>query len=403
MRARITKRLVDSIAATETEQVVTDTELRGFCLRVLPSGVKRYDVRYLLDGRRRRYKIAEHGVLTADQAREEARRVLGLVALGQDPAEDREATRHSGAVADLVERFLAARAPELKASTLDCYRRVLAGYVVPALGAYRVAAVTRADVQALHSRASVGHAYQGNRVLAVVKLLFAWAEQVGERRPGTNPGRGIRANRERPRHRLLTAAEIGRLGAALRLAEPTGIPDDRQRPRPEDPYAVLALRLLLLTGCREGEILHLRWEHVDLERRWLTLPDSKTGPKVEPLGAPAVALLAGVERLSPWVVPGWPLMRHRTSLDHTWHRVRRHAGLADVRIHDLRHAFASIAAAGGQGLPIIGAILGHAKAQTTQRYAHLAISPLLAAADLVSAEIAAALEGKSGEVVKIGR
>ena len=168
-----------------------------------------------------------------------------------------------------------------------------------------------------------------------------------------------------------------------------------------------ALRLLIFTGARVNEILGLRWEHVDLQRGLLRIPDSKTGAKAIQLNAPALELLAGRHEErggSSWVIPGHVPGEHLVNLGKIWRRIRERAELEDVRLHDLRHSFASMGAAAGLSLPLIGALLGHRQPSTTQRYAHLADDPVRSASELVGSRIAAALEGRDdGEVIEIGR
>jgi integrase len=180
---------------------------------------------------------------------------------------------------------------------------------------------------------------------------------------------------------------------------------DRRRLHSELPAGVAALRLLIFTGARVSEILNLRWENVDFERGLLRIPDSKTGAKTIQLNAPALELLAkryegrGDSR---WVIPGEVPGERLVNLGKIWRRVRKRAELEDVRLHDLRHSFASVGAAAGLSLPLIGALLGHRQASTTQRYAHLADDPVRNASELVGARIAAALDGhEDGELVEI--
>jgi integrase len=214
--------------------------------------------------------------------------------------------------------------------------------------------------------------------------MFSMAELWGLRPDGSNPRRHIKKYPEEKRERFLSPAELRRVGEVLREMEVEAV---------ELPSAIAAVRLLILSGCRLGEVMTLRWEHVDLDGRALRLPDSKTGPKVVHLGQPAVAVLRGIRRLpdNPWVIVGTKLGGRLTDLQPFWQRVRARAGLKDVRIHDLRHTYASIAVAAGQGPPMIGKLLGHTQVQTTARYAHLAADPLRAAADQVAEALAAAL------------
>jgi integrase len=208
----------------------------------------------------------------------------------------------------------------------------------------------------------------------------------------------------------MTGAELERLGAAIREAETKGIPWDADERKPKakhlpkaknrftkvSPFAAAAIRLLLFTGCRLREILHLKWKQVDLERGLLFLADSKTGRKTVILNAPALAVLTGLDRLGAYVVPGDDPEKPRADLKRPWEAVGRRAGLGGVRLHDLRHTYASFGAGGGLGLPIIGKLLGHTQASTTQRYAHLDADPLRRASEAIGGRIAAALAGKRG-------
>jgi integrase len=163
--------------------------------------------------------------------------------------------------------------------------------------------------------------------------------------------------------------------------------------------AAAAIRLLILTGCRVGEILTLRWESVDFKQRCLRLADSKTGPKAVPLNAPALEVLAGLEPgIGPWVIRGRKVGAPLVNLAKPWRRVCEQAKLDDVRVHDLRHSFASVGAGSGQTLLVIGALLGHTQATTTERYAHLSDDPIRAASEAIGARIAAAMAGKEAKV-----
>jgi integrase len=190
--------------------------------------------------------------------------------------------------------------------------------------------------------------------------------------------------RERKVERFLSEDELGRLGRALAQADRDGTPS---------PASVAAIRLLVLTGMRLGEVLTLRWENVDLKRSLIQLHDSKTGPKLIPLNAPAVEVLRGLDRRgSPWVIPGSRPGAHLVNLSKPWARIRAAARLEAMRLHDLRHSFASIGVGTGLGLPIIGKLLGHTQAATTQRYAHLADDPLRQASEAIGRRLSEALE-----------
>ena len=231
---------------------------------------------------------------------------------------------------------------------------------------------------------------QANRVLALLSTIFTFAERVGERPDGSNPCRHVERFPERRRERFLSADELARFGEALAAWEGS-------------PFAVAAIKLLVFTGARLGEILGLEWDWVNMERGEARLPDSKTGAKTLHLPAPALEVLVGLPRIEgvPYVLGA---KRGTTFVEEPWRRIRGAARLDDVRLHDLRHSFASVAVAGGMGLPIIGKMLGHTQAQTTQRYAHLASDPVKAAAATVAGKIAKAMQGKPGaEVVPLRR
>ena len=231
-----------------------------------------------------------------------------------------------------------------------------------------------------------GDAGAANRVLALLSKMLALAEQWGLRDPGTNPVRGLERFREKRRERHLTPAELSRLGDVLRQVE---------RERTEHPSSVALVRLLLLTGARRGEVLGLRWTQIDWQAGSVRLADSKTGPKTLYLSDAARAVLAFLPRPegNPWCLPGRVSGRPLVNPQKPWRRIRTAAGLDDVRLHDLRHTYAAVAARGGLSLPMIGALLGHSEPQTTQRYAHLVGNPVQAAAEQVGEAIRRALGG----------
>jgi integrase len=292
-----------------------------------------------------------------------------------------------------------------KAGTAEFYQDILHRIVKPAVGTTKADKLTRLQIGKLHSSLSETP-FQANRVLGVVGSMYAFAGRAGIVAEGTNPARGIDKFKESRRERFLTGGELERLGGAIREAETIGIPwrvDDTKpttkhvpkgaRVTKIGPYAAAALRLLLFTGCRLREILHLRWQHVDMERGCLFLPDSKSGRKTVILNAPALAVLNTLERVGSYVVPGDDPEQPRHDLKRPWDAVTKRAGLVGVRLHDLRHTYASFGAGGGLGLPIIGRLLGHAQAATTARYAHLDNDPLRCASEAIAGRIAAALEG----------
>jgi len=381
---KLTKRTVDAIEPQATEFFIWDESIPGFGLRVMPSGRKSFVVQYRAGRRPRRMSLGPSTVLTCDQARTRAITIIAAVKNGEDPAADRAAKRNAATVSDLAERFDKEHiAVRLKASTAKEYRGNLRRFILPALGRLAVPEITRADVAKFHH--DLRHIpYQANRCLEVVSKMFVLAEMWGLRPDGSNPRKHIRKYPEEKRERFLSAAELRRIGEVLR---------EMESERVELSSAILAARLLILSGCRLGEIMTLKWEYIDFHECALRLPDSKTGKKIVHLGAPAVEYLHDAQRIdgNPWVITGTLTGKPLNDLQPFWQRVRARAGVKDVRIHDLRHTFASTAVASGQGLPMIGKLLGHTQVQTTARYAHLAADPIRSAADSVATSLREAL------------
>lgn len=382
MVSKLTKRLVESIAPTEKDSFAWDSELKGFGVKVTPKGSRVYILHYRHHGRLKRYTIGKHGPITCDQARQEAARLVGQVAGGVDPGELKTTERAVVTVGDIARRYIEEHAePKKKARSLAEDRRMLASFILPALGGRKIGEVSRGDVAKIHHTMR-STPYQANRVLALLSKMFNLAERWGLRPDGSNPCRHVEKFKEAKRERYLSGEELARLGLALSQAEAEG----------ESPYAVAAIRLLLLTGCRLNEILTLQWSMVDFEGACLHLQDSKTGRRNVQLSAPALEVLERIPRLAgtPYAIPGERPGAHWVNLSKPWGRISARAGI-EARLHDLRHSHASIAAAAGLGLPIIGGLLGHTQPATTARYAHLANDPLKAAAEEVGRRIAEAL------------
>jgi integrase len=393
--ANITKRAVDAAKARKADSYLWDRELHGFGLKVTPSGRKVYLVQYRLGGRKgrtRRVTMGQHGELTATAARAEAKRLLGEIAAGRDPAVERDKAKADKFLCVVLDQFMAEHVSKLKPATVEEYQRLVRLYIKPRLQKIAIGDLKRQDIAHVHHELS-DKPYQANRVLAFLSAFFNWAEKHGLRSDGSNPCRHIEKYREGRRERFLSQAELSRLGDALRQAE---------KNKSCYPWVIAAIRLLTFTGARRNEILTLRWEHVSEEHECLTLSDSKTGRKAIHLNAPALALLQTVPRFegNPYVICGEKPGRHLVNLEKPWRRICKAAKLDDVRLHDLRHSFASVAASGGQSLVVIGKLFGHSRPATTARYAHLADDPVRAASDAVGRHIAAAMDGgDSGEVV----
>jgi integrase len=338
------------------------------------------------------------------------------VAHGRDPAGEKAGERGIPTVAELADRFMTQHVePKRRPGTVAFYRDVLERIVKPDLGTAKADKVSRASIAKLHGSLKATP-FQANRALAVIGSMYTFGGRIGVVPESFNPARKIEKFTEHRRERFLTVKELERLGVAIREAETKGIPwtVDERKPKSKHlpkkelrvtkigPFAAAAIRLLLFTGCRLREILHLRWDHVDFERGMLFLPNSKTGRKTIILNAPALAVLASLPRIGPFVVPGDHPDRPRADLKRPWAAIAKHANVSGVRIHDLRHTYASFGAGGGLGLPIIGKLLGHALPATTARYAHLDADPLRKASEAIAAQIAAAMDGaRSGEIVEI--
>ncbi len=269
-------------------------------------------------------------------------------------------------------------------------RRLIERRVRPALGTTKADAVTRADVMRLH-HSMRATPYEANRTLALLSKLFNLAEAWRVRPLHSNPCTHVKRFAERKRERFFSAEELGRLGKALTEAE---------HAQSEKPGAIAAIRLLAFTGCRRGEIVGLRWEYVDLEAGVLRLPDAKAGARTVALGAPAAALLAELPRKGEYVIPS-PFSSDQplsfTALEDAWNRVCTSARIPDARLHDLRHTVGTYGGQARLNAFMIRDLLGHKTLAMTGRYVERDTNPLRAAADQVSARIAAAMSGGAAE------
>jgi integrase len=386
---RLTTTLVQrTLAPPDADVFIWDDQVPGFALRCR-YGQKTFCLQYRLLGgrgsRQRRVTLGKVGVLSLEDARHVAQEYLRQVRYGHDPVASRQASRQAPTLATLAERYLAEHADvkkKLRSAQSDHSNMRL--HVLPALGSLHVHAITHADIARLQHgmRGTPGAA---NRVLTLLSKMFALAEHWGLRPTGTNPVKGTQRYPEHKRERHLSLGELARLGEVLRQAE---------LERTELPSVIALIRLLLFTGAWLGEVLGLRWESIDWEAGQLRLADSKTGAKTLYLSPPALAVLRALPRLggNPWCLPGRRHGRALVNPQKPWRRLRAQAGLSDVRLHDLRHTYASMAARVGFSLPMIGALLGHQDA-TTARYTHLVHDPVQEAAQVVGEAVRAALGG----------
>ena len=372
----------------ERDTVFWDRETTGFGVRVYPSGGKVYVAQARGPEGPKRVTVGRHGVLSAEQARQRAALIIARVKAGETPVPEPMAARHAGGptVGELAERFLEEYAAvRYKPATMAWTRTMVRRHIVPEFGKLPLEALGRAEVTELHHRLYESPS-TANMVVRTLSLMYRLAEGWGMVPEGCNPCRSVAKYPQRKRERFLTDEEFIRLGQVLDEAGARG---------GVSPSAVAALRLLMLTGCRKSEILTLRWEHVALEAGELRLPDSKTGARVVPLSPSAVKVLAALPRSPdiPWVIPGQKPGTHLRALGDAWEVIRARAALDDVRIHDLRHSFASRALALGESLPMIGKLLGHRQMETTSRYAHLARDTVHQSAARIADSLAAEILG----------
>ncbi|MHA7774472.1 tyrosine-type recombinase/integrase [Roseibium sp. M-1] len=404
---KISKRTADALAPKGERYFVWDETISGFGIRVGANGRKTFVCRYRNGSIRRQVKLGNVGTMTAEEARDAARKVLANVTLGEDPAAERDAKRNALTLSKLLELFVEGHGPKLKAASLENYVSTLKKHVMPKLGKRPVEEITTKDLNKIHI-SLVEHPYHANRVISYLGSVISWGARNGYVPETFNPTRAIKRFREQGRQRYLSDEELARLGKALVKAETEGLPwsiqvtGDKRKHVPKCNQTIVypthvtnAIRLLLMTGCRVREILHLRWKEVDLGRGLLFLADSKTGRKTVILNRSAIAILETMERTDRHVIPGDIPGQPRHDLKRPWTHIREAAELEDVRLHDLRHTHASIGAMAGFGLPIVGKLLGHASAMTTQRYAHIADDPARRASDAIGMSLQRMMEGAS--------
>jgi integrase len=407
---KLTKTTVQNLPPRDRVYIAYDDGLPGFGVRVTPNGVRSWIVEYRPHGGgrgvgKRRITLGATSVLTPDQAREAAGDVLAKVRFGEDAPHDRAARRASPRVSELIDDYMREEVrPTRKVRTAELYDMYFRRHVRPELGTKRAREVTAIDVAKLHRKIGRAAPVTANRVLALISGLYTWAARTGRVPHDLKPARGVTRFREEGRERFLSSGELERLGDALREAETVGIPwtvdesspkakhvPKRNRRTKISPFATAALRLLLFTGCRLREILNLRWAEFDRDRGLLLLPDSKTGRKPVILSEAAIALLDSLPRAGDFVIAGKRPEQARRDLKRPWEAIRQRAGLDKMRLHDLRHSFAATGAGSNLGLPVIGKLLGHRRAETTSRYAHIAAEPLKTAADAIVSQLAAKL------------
>lgn len=381
LHTRITKHAVDRLT---TDTMIRDTDLTGFGVRC-QKGAPIYFLQKRIGQKVRWITIGRHGSpWTAETARKEAYRLLGQIAGGAPPHTRRQELEGKPTLRDAAQHFMAEHGTQLKYQSRIKYQFLLDRYILETLGDRLLETINRADIMRLHARMA-SKPPLANYAVSVLSKLMSWAEEQGIRPLQSNPCFRIKKFRENSRQRFLTQDEYARLGIVLQRV---ALIDQ------ENFYIVAAIQLLALTGARLNEILSLRWQHVDLQRQMLLLPDSKTGQKVIRLNPQAADLLQRLPRIdnNPHVIVGRRPGACLVNLQKPWRRIRQEACLDDVRLHDLRHSYASVAAAQKGSLPMIGRLLGHNHTRTTARYAHLAADPI----DQLNAGVGEAIAGAIG-------
>ena len=394
---KLTDRFVKLAAAPDEGRpyrIYYDPEVKGFGLRVTKAGFRAFILNYRARGVERRYTIGSFPDWKVSAAREEAKRIKRFVDQGRDPMGERHEERAAPTVNDLVDRYLAEHAPRKRERSRQEDESLIRQWIRPELGNKRVADLRHADVEKLHRKITAkGVPIRANRAAALLSKMFSLAATRWEMR-SDNPCRGLERNTEEKRNRYLAGDELRRLTEALAVHPNQG--------------AANAIRLLLLTGARRGEVLGATWDQFDLEEGVWTKAASFTKQKKlhrVPLSAPARQLLAEIKAAadasgsrfaqSPFVFPARTTVGHMVELKAPWRTICKAAGLDGVRVHDLRHSYASILASAGLSLPVIGALLGHTQPGTTARYAHLFDDPLRVATERVGAIVTGNGDGKS--------
>ncbi len=435
---KLTKTTVDGLEKAAKPYIAWCGTLPGFGCSVRPTGSKSFVAQYDIGGRNgqtRKVTIGTYGKLTVDDARKEARIVLAKAETGVDVAGDRAKKRAEMTVAQLCDEYVLRGCRDKKASTVATDKGRIARHIKPLLGTKKIGDIKRTHVQRFfedvadgktaadektgkHGRAIVtGGEGAARRTVRLLGGIFSYAVEKGYIE--TNPRVGVKIGADGAKKDFLKDDQFERLGNALREAETVGIPwqfsegpNSKHAPKRNDdprevvnPYAIAAIRLLMLTGCRAGEILTLQWNHVDLDDDILRLPTSKSGAKDVLLGRTAAAILRELPRVegNPYVIVGDKKGRPRSDLKRPWKRITDHAGLPGLRLHDLRHSFASKGANSGLGIALVSKLLGHASTTTTSRYFHFDDEPTRRGVDSISDAIAAASGSNAGNVVPIKR
>lgn len=419
--ALLTKSFIEKLEAQNKDYIVWDDKISGFGVKITPRGRKSYLMKYRThEGRQRKPHIGVHGNITCEQARKIAEKWHGRIANNEDPFEEKEESKKSPTISELCERFIKEHASiHKKASGLELDKTAIRKHIKPRIGNLKTISITKADIQKFHLNMKDTPAH-ANRVLRILSKMFNLAEDWGLRPANSNPVKNVERYKEEHRERYLSNQEILCLGRAL---------DKAGKICSESPHFIALVRLLLLTGARLREIMHAKWEWIDWDKSILKLPDSKTGKKIIHLSPAVMAVLEATPKIkgNPYIIVGGAEGKPLITPTKPWKRIKEAAtvdllktsddysiiiekywkehsafptyetlckeaekqglekpvGLTDVRLHDLRHTYASICVTQGMSLQMVSKLLGHARASTSERYAHLAHDPISNAATQV--------------------
>ena len=400
-KQKLTKRVVESIPPDGNRDVVVwDTVLPGFGVRVKSSGTRSYLVQYRnRHGRSKRSTIGQHGRITLDQARKQAKQLFADVGAGNDPVTERRAARDAPTMNQLLDRYITDHVEiHNKARTQAEFKRIVKLHIRPALGSLKAAGVTRQDVDRLH-KSLRSTPRLANTVLSVLSKSFNLAELWGMRPDSSNPARLIKRYPERKRARYATDEELRRLGAALHWVE---------QEQSEHPSVIYAIRLLALTGCRLSEVIALQWDDVQFDSHQLNIRDAKAGGRLQSVGTVTMKTLAELPRHdgSPWVLPHADASRHLPdyTLKKAWRRIRALADLDDLRLHDLRHTVGTFAGQTGANAFLIRDKLGHATTAMTNQYVNHSHEPLRRLSNRVESRVDGAMTGNiQADVIRLSK
>ena len=402
-KGKITARIVQGLDAGA---MFWDTEITGFGIRC-QSQSRTYVLKTRFGGKVVWLTIGKHGSpWTPDSARKEAIRLLSLVNKGVDPREEkRERLAEQTTLNSLCDLYVAEGCKLKKPSTLVTDNARLKRHIRPLLGKKRVNDITRTDVERFMHEVAAGKTAMdektgvrgraivtggegtARKAVTLLRAIFNFGVERGLAKQ--NPAANIKLFKENKRERYLSEAELLRLGQVLTENAQLGT----------NPYTLAAIKLLCLTGMRKNEVLRLQWRNVDFQRARLVLDDSKTGAKTVTVGQPVLEVLQSIPRLkdNPYILPSRNGVGHLVDISKVWDKIAEEADISGVRIHDLRHSFASVGASTGDSLLIIGSLLGHRNQATTSRYAHLYDDPVQRAANKISGQISGLLNGRKAE------